>query len=341
MIREALERLVNRQDLSAAEAESVMGGIMRGEATPAQIAAVLTAFRMKGETVEEVAGCARAMRAAATPVACRAAVVADTCGTGGDGRQTFNVSTAAAFVVAGAGLTVAKHGNRAVSSRSGSADVFEALGVRLDLTPDRLSACLDEVGIAFLFAPALHPAMKHAIGPRREMGVRTLFNLLGPLANPAGARVQVLGVFSPDWVEPMARVLASLGTQGAFVVHGADGLDEFSTTGPNRAVRVAGGEVSPVVVDPAALGLPAARLDDLAGGDAVMNAALTVEVLKGARCPRRDVVLLNAAAVLVAAGTVPDWPAGLARAAESVDSGAAMRKLEALRRFCAGDGGRP
>ncbi len=335
MMRESLERLVNRQNLSAADAEAVMGEIMRGEATPAQIGAFLAALRTKGETVEEVVGCARAMRAAATPVPCRAAVVVDTCGTGGDGRQTFNISTAAAFVAAGAGLTVAKHGNRSVSSRSGSADVFEALGVRLDLTPDRLGACLDEVGIAFLFAPALHPAMRHAIGPRREMGIRTLFNLLGPLSNPAGARVQVFGVYSPDWVEPMARVLAGLGATGAFVVHGADGLDEFSTTGPNRAAQVADGAVRPLVVDPAELGLPAARLNDLAGGDAVMNAALTVEVLKGAPGPRRDITLLNAAAALVAAGTASGWKEGLSRAAEAVDSGAAMRKLEALRRFSA------
>jgi anthranilate phosphoribosyltransferase len=335
MIRDAIESLVNRRDLSAADAETVMGEIMRGEATPAQIGAFLAALRMKGETVEEVVGCARAMRAAATRVPCRAATIVDTCGTGGDGRGTFNVSTAAAFVVAGAGLTVAKHGNRSVTSRSGSADLFEALGVRIDLPVDRLAACLDEVGIAFLFAPALHPAMKHAIGPRREMGIRTLFNLLGPLANPAGARVQVLGVFAPAWVEPMARVLAELGTRGAFVVHGAGGLDEFSTTGPNRAAQVDGGEVRPVTIDPADLGLPQARIEDLAGGDAVMNAALTVEVLKGAPGPRRDVTLLNAAAALVAAGAAADWKAGLDRAAGSVDSGAAMRKLETLRKFSA------
>ncbi len=333
MIREALDRLVNRQDLTATDAETVMGEIMRGEATPSQIGAYLTALRMKGETVDEVVGSARAMRAAATKVACRAPLVVDTCGTGGDGRHTFNVSTASAFVVAGAGLTVAKHGNRSVSSRCGSADLFEALGVRIDLPPDRLAACLDEVGIAFLFAPALHPAMKHAIGPRREMGIRTLFNLLGPLANPAGAHVQVLGVFAPAWVEPLARVLAGLGSRGAFVVHGAGGLDEFSLAGPNQAAQLADGAVRPLVVDPASLGLPTARVEDLAGGDAVMNAALTVEVLKGEKGPRRDVTLLNAAAALVAAGMAADWKEGLSRAAGSVDSGAAMKKLEALRAF--------
>jgi anthranilate phosphoribosyltransferase len=333
MIREALDRLVRREDLAAAEAEAVMSEIMRGEATPAQVAAFLVALRMKGETVDEVVGCARAMRAAATKVPCRAATIVDTCGTGGDGAQTFNVSTAAAFVVAGAGLTVAKHGNRSVSSRCGSADVFEALGVRIDLPADRLAACLDEVGIAFLFAPALHPAMKHAIGPRREMGLRTIFNLLGPLTNPAGAQVQVVGVFAPAWVEPIARVLAELGTRGAFVVHGAGGLDEFSTTGPNRAAHVDGGEVRTLTVNPADLGLPAARVEDLAGGDAILNAALTVEVLKGSRGPRRDATLLNAAAALVAAGSAADWKDGLARAAEAVDSGAAMRKLETLRAY--------
>jgi anthranilate phosphoribosyltransferase len=237
MIKNALEKLVNRENLDATEAESVMSEIMGGQATPSQIAAFLVALRMKGESVEEVVGCARAMRAAATRVPCRAATIVDTCGTGGDGAGTFNVSSIAALVVAGAGLTVAKHGNRSVSSRCGSADLFEALGVKIELPADRLGACLDEVGIAFLFAPALHPAMKHAIGPRREMGVRTLFNLLGPLTNPAGAHVQVIGVFAPGWVEPIACVLAQLGARGAFVVHGAGGLDEFSNTGVNRVAH--------------------------------------------------------------------------------------------------------
>jgi anthranilate phosphoribosyltransferase len=332
-IKEALARVIERRDLSAAEAEAVMGGIMTGEATPAQIGALLAALRMKGETVAEVAGCARAMRAAATRVPCHAGLVVDTCGTGGDSRHTFNISTFAALVVAGAGLTVAKHGNRSVSSRCGSADVFEALGVRIDLPPDRLGACLDEVGIAFLFAPALHPAMKHAIGPRREMGVRTIFNLLGPLANPAGAHAQVVGVYDPRWVEPLARVLGDLGARGAFVVHGAGGLDEFSTTGPSTAARLEGGAVRMETIDPAALGLPEARIEDLAGGDAAANAALGMEVLRGAKGPRRDAVLLNAAAALVAAGAAPDWPAGLAKAAAAVDSGTAMAKLDALRAF--------
>jgi anthranilate phosphoribosyltransferase len=333
MIKNALEKLVNRENLDATEAESVMSEIMGGQATPAQIAAFLVALRMKGESVEEVVGCARAMRAAATRVPCRAATIVDTCGTGGDGAGTFNVSSIAALVVAGAGLTVAKHGNRSVSSRCGSADLFEALGVKIELPADRLGACLDEVGIAFLFAPALHPAMKHAIGPRREMGIRTLFNLLGPLTNPAGAHVQVVGVFAPGWVEPVARVLAQLGSRGAFVVHGAGGLDEFSNAGVNRAAQVDGGAVRNLAVDPADYGLPAAPPGSLAGGDALVNAALGVEVLKGARGPRRDAVLLNAAAALVAAKTAADWKEGLARAAASIDSGASLRKLDALREF--------
>ena len=231
MIREAIPRLIEGQDLTEAEAEGVMAQIMGGETTPAQIAAFLTALRIKGETVDEITGCARAMRRYATPVRPRTEILVDTCGTGGDGAHTFNISTTAAFVVAGAGLAVAKHGNRSVSSQCGSADLLQALGVNLELTANQVADCIDHVGFGFLFAPLLHPAMKYAIGPRREIGVRTVFNILGPLNNPASAAYQLIGVYDPDLTEPMAEVLRSLGGQGAMVVHGAHGLDELSTTG--------------------------------------------------------------------------------------------------------------
>jgi len=257
----------------------------------------------------------------------------DTCGTGGDGAGTFNISTVAAFVVAGAGLAVAKHGNRSVSSRCGSADVLEALGVRLDLTPDQVAACIDAVGIGFLYAPALHPAMKHASGPRREMGVRTVFNVLGPLANPAGAQAQVLGVYDPSLTEMMARVLSSLGCRDAFVVHGAGCLDELSTTGPNQVTELHEGSVRTFVLDPLTLGIPRATTDDLRGGDAQVNAQIARDVLNGAPGPRRDVVLLNSAAGLAAGGVADGLVNGLQMAAESIDSGRALKKLEALAAF--------
>jgi anthranilate phosphoribosyltransferase len=329
-IKQAIARLVQGQDLSETEAEAVMEQIMSGQATTAQIGGFLIALRLKGETVEEVTGFARAMRRNATPVRSRRPLLVDTCGTGGDGSGTFNVSTMAAFVVAGAGLAVSKHGNRSVSSKCGSADVLQALGVRLDLSPERVGDCIDQVGIGFLYAPLLHPAMKHAIGPRREMGVRTVFNILGPLTNPAGAQVQVLGVYDEMLTEVMARVLGSLGSQAAFVVHGAGGLDELSTTGPNRVSRLRDGQVRTTTLDPLDLGLPRAKPADLVGGDAGENAAIFRAVLSGEPGPRRDVVLLNAAAGLVAGGLADDLPHGLTLAAQSIDSGAAQSKLEAL-----------
>jgi len=329
-IREAIGRVVAGQDLSEAEAEAVMGQIMAGEATPAQIGAFLTALRLKGETVAEITGCARAMRAHATPVHPQRQDLVDTCGTGGDRTGTFNISTTAAFVVAGAGLGVAKHGNRSVSSRSGSADVLEALGVNLELTPEQVARCIDQVGIGFLFAPHLHPAMKHAIGPRREMGVRTIFNILGPLTNPAGAQRQLMGVYDPNLTSVLAQVLGGLGVQTAFVVHGADGLDELSTTGINRVSYLREGWVKDFSLDPAELGLPEARVKDLRGGTAEENAEITRAVLSGEQGPRRDVVLLNAAAALVVGGGVENMEEGLKRAAEAIDSGAALEKLEAL-----------
>jgi anthranilate phosphoribosyltransferase len=329
-IRQALGTVIDGRDLTATQAEAVMEQIMSGGATQAQISGFLIAIRCKGETVEEVTGFARAMRRKAVPVRPHRTLLVDTCGTGGDGCGTINISTMTAFVVAGAGLAVSKHGNRAVSSSSGSADVLEALGVRLDLPPEGVAACIDAVGIGFLYAPLLHPAMKHAIGPRREMGVRTVFNILGPLTNPAAAQVQMLGVYDPALTEMMARVLGALGSQAAYVVHGADGLDELSTTGPNRVTQLRDGAVRTFFLDPLDLGLPHARLEDLQGGDARQNAAVFRAVLDGAPGPQRDVVLLNAAACLVVGGLASELHAGLALAAQSIDSGAARAKLDAL-----------
>ncbi len=335
-VKESIACLLEQQDLGENEAEEVMEQIMTGQATPAQIAALLVALRIRGETVEEVTGFARAMRRNAIHIHPHSPLVMDTCGTGGDGQGTFNISTAAAFLVAGAGLTVAKHGNRSVSSRCGSADVLSALGVRLDLTPQETEECIDEVGIGFLYALSLHPAMKHASGVRREMGIRTVFNLLGPLTNPAGAQAQVLGVYDGSLTEFVAHVLAALGCRSAFVVHSADGLDELSTTGPNRVTRLKDGQIGTFTLDPQELGLPRARLDDLRGGDAAENAAIIRRVLSGEKGPARDVVLLNAAAALVAGGVASELREGIALAAESIDSGRAMAKLEALVNFSQG-----
>jgi anthranilate phosphoribosyltransferase len=334
MIREAIRKLLDKQSLTVQEAEGVMDQIMSGDATPAQIAGFLIALRVKGETVDEITGCARAMRRAAVRVTPQQPYLLDTCGTGGDGAGTFNISTTTAFVAAGAGLHVAKHGNRSVSSRSGSADVLTALGVNLDLTPEQVAGCLDETGIGFLYAPKLHPAMRHAIGPRRELGVRTVFNVLGPLTNPAGAQAQLLGVYDPALTETMARVLHDLGSRAAYVVHGHGGLDELTTTGPNR-VSSFGLNGRPGVhtetLDPRSLGLSMAQPEDLLGGEPKENAQITRDVLSGADCgPRRDVVLLNAAAALHVGGLAGDMQAGIACAQESIDGGAALRTLDAM-----------
>ena len=332
-IRKALALLIEGQNLSAADAETVMEQIMTGQATPAQIGGLLTALRTKKETIEEITGFARAMRRNAVAVSSHRTPLVDVCGTGGDGSGTFNISTAAALVIAGAGLAVAKHGNRSVSSKCGSADVLEALGVHLTLAPKVIGACIDEVGIGFLYAPQLHPAMKHAIGPRREMGIRTVFNILGPLTNPAGARVQVLGVYDAALTEVMAQVLHALGCEAAFVVHGGGGLDELSTIGPNKMTQLRDGEIRTFTLDPQSLGLPQATLSDLRGDDAGSNAAIIGDILTGTPGPRRDVVLLNAAACLVAGKKAADLAAGLTLAAESIDSGAARATLDALIAF--------
>jgi anthranilate phosphoribosyltransferase len=338
MIREAISQLLEGQSLSAEQAEGVMDEVMTGGATPAQIAGFLVALRVKGETVDEITGCARAMRRAAVAVRPERDGVVDTCGTGGDRAGTFNISTTTAFVAAGAGLRVAKHGNRSVSSRSGSADVLEALGVNLELAPEQIAGAIDEVGIGFLFAPRLHPAMRHAIGPRRELGVRTVFNILGPLTNPAGATAQLLGVYDPALTEPLACVLQELGSHAAYVVHGHGPLDELTTTGTNQVsyfgVGGAGQHVVTETLDPLALGFRRARCEDLRGGDPADNARITRDVLSGTdRGPRRDVVLLNAAAVLVVGGLTDGLEEGIVQAGESIDSGAALDKLEALVAF--------
>lgn len=336
MIKEAIAQVVSGKNLTEKEMTGAMAEIMGGLATPAQIASFITGLRMKGETVEEIAGAARAMREKAEKVSCASAVIVDTCGTGGDGAHTFNISTAAAFVAAGAGLTVAKHGNRSVSSACGSADVFTALGINVEVPAGVVTRCLDEAGFGFLFAPMLHPAMKHAIGPRREIGVRTIFNILGPLTNPADATCQLLGVYSADLTEVLARVLEALGSTRAFVVHGSDGLDEITMTGPTRVSELKGGRVATYDIRPEDFRLRTCPASDLKGGDPQVNAAIITEILGGANGPRRDVVLLNAAHAIVAGGKARDVREGIALASESIDSGRAKEKLDLLRRITAG-----
>ncbi|TYO95701.1 anthranilate phosphoribosyltransferase [Geothermobacter ehrlichii] len=343
MIREAIARVVEGEDLTEVEMIEVMNQIMGGEATPAQIGAFITALRIKGETVEEIRGAARVMRDRATPIRVGKTVdldrdeinldresILDTCGTGGSGTRSFNISTTVALVVAACGVRVAKHGNRSVSSACGSADVLEALGVNLELTPEQVAETIEQVGVGFLFAPALHGAMKHAIGPRREIGIRTIFNILGPLTNPAGADRQVLGVFRQDMVRPLAEVLAGLGCRKGFVVHGSDGMDEITLTGRTTMAAIVDGRVEPGEIDPAEFGFTCCRLEDLQGGDASRNAAIVREILGGAAGPKRDVVLLNAAYALVAADAAADPHQGLELAAAAIDSGRARQTLERL-----------
>ena len=344
IITEAVRALVERRDLTRIEAVAAMEAIMSGAATNAQIAAFLTALRMKGETVEELIGFAQVMRQKAVRVRTRGEEVAaltgtdremliDTAGTGGDAAGTFNVSTATAFVVAGAGLKVAKHGNRSVSSLCGSADVVETLGINLELGPAKVARCVDEVGIGFLYAPLLHTAMKHVMAARREMGVRTVFNMLGPLTNPAGANAQVIGVYSQALTEPLARVLAELGTIRAFVVHGADGLDEISNTGENQIAEVREGIVRTFKVRPEDFGIPRVAIGDLQGGDREENAQIIRQILQGESGAKRDIVVMNAAAALVVGGKAKDFKEGVALASHSIDSSAARAKLEALIEF--------
>ncbi len=344
MIKKAIAKVVERINLTESEMIEVMDQIMSGEATPAQIAAFITALRMKGETVDEITGAARVMRDRATPIRVGKGVldidrddinidqetILDVVGTGGDGTNSFNISTTVTFIVASCGVKVAKHGNRAVSSACGSADVLEALGVSLDVTPDTVERSIAEIGLGFLFAPALHGAMKYAIGPRKEIGIRTIFNILGPLTNPAGADCQVLGVYREDLVEPLALVLKKLGCKSGFVVFGRDGMDEITLTGETLIAEISREGVSLRTITPEELGFSRCQPGDLRGGDAVGNARIVRSILEGEKGPKRDVVLLNAAYALVAAGKAPDPAEGIRLAAEAIDSGLALAKLEEL-----------
>ena len=344
LITDALHQIANhRRSLSREQARELMSAVLAGQATDSQIAALLVALHMKGETVEEIVGFAEAIRAAAIPLNVndsaldvsgteRDALV-DTCGTGGDASNTFNISTATALTVAGAGVRVAKHGNRSVSSKCGSADVMEALGINIDLPPSRVAACLDKVGIAFLFAPAMHSAMKYVQPARRELRLRTVFNLLGPLTNPARAAAQGVGVYSKDLVEKVAEALCMLGLKRALVVHGSDGLDEITISGPTYVSEVRDGVVRSYEITPEQFGLKRSPIEELSGGDALVNAQIIIDLLAGERSPKRDVVVLNAAAALVAAGKFNSIAEALPSATASIDSGAAAAKLQALIEF--------
>ena len=326
---EAIEQLLAGKPLTREQARDVMNQVMAGESTPVQIAGLLIALRAKGETVEEMAGFVDSMRAHATPLSVPEGTI-DTCGTGGDRAGTFNISTAAALVAAGAGIPVAKHGNRAASSRCGSADVLEALGVDITLGPDGVRRCIDVAGVGFCFAPTFHPAMRHAGPARRELGVRTVFNVLGPLANPGRVRRQALGVGAPTLAPLMVRVLKDLGHERALVFFGEDGIDELTTTQPSRVFELKDGVVSEYELEPQELGIPRGRSEDLRGGTPPENAQLLRQVLDREAGPRRDIVLLNAAAAIIAAGRVNDWKEGLAMARESIDSGRARQALNRL-----------
>ena len=333
MIKDALAKLADRIDLSAPEAERVMCEIMDGTATSAQVAAYLMGLRQKGETVDEIVGSARAMRSRAARIRVGASIVVDTCGTGGDGANTFNISTTAAFVVAAAGINVAKHGNRSVSSRSGSADVLTALGVKIDLEPNRMVDCIDEVGIGFLFAPHYHSAMKHCAGPRQEMGIRTILNVLGPLTNPAGATHQVLGVYEAHKTEILGRVLMELGSQHCFVIHGMDGLDEITLSDRTKVSEGKGGVVSSYFITPEEFDVPRVPRKEFAGGLPEDNARVVKEILQGRKSAKRDIVCLNAAPAMVAGQKAKTLKEGFRLAQQTIDSGAAAEKLERLVAF--------
>ncbi len=337
MIADALRRLVDRESLTRTEMATTMEEVADGKVTPAQLGALLLGLRLKGETAEELTGAAQVMRSRLHRVKVDQKVFIDTCGTGGDGANTFNLSTAAAFVVAAAGVTVAKHGNRSVSSKCGSADVLEALGVRVTSDLGFAERCIEQLGIGFLFAPHHHPAFKAAAGVRRELGVRTMFNLLGPLSNPAGAQHQVIGVFASHWVPVVGEVLRSLGAVHTLVVHGS-GLDEISLSGPTRVCELKGGELREYSLTPEELGLPRCALEQLAGGDAAVNARILKDIFDGQRGPPRDAVLANAAAGLIVGEAVTDWREAVEKAAAAIDGGGAALKLEALVKLTSGGG---
>jgi len=337
MLKRFITKVVEGKDLTEKEAYKVMGTIMEGKVSPVQIASFLTGLRIKGETVKEITGFARSMRDKAIRIQAKnGECIVDTCGTGGDGSRTFNISTAVAFVAAGGGLSVAKHGNRSISSHCGSADVLEALGVNINLSPRRVQDCLQEVGLAFLFAPLFHPAMKHALGPRKEIGIRTVFNLLGPLTNPAGANAQVVGLYRGDLTHQIAEVLRGLGSRSAFVVHGEDGSDEISITGRTIVSELKKGSIEDYSLSPEEVGLKRASLKAIRGGAPDTNANILLRVFRRESGPHRDAVLLNASAVFVAAGKVSSLRDGIEMAKEPIDSGQAMRKLKELVKFTNG-----
>lgn len=333
-IKTAIAGLIEKKDLAETDMVAVMEQIMTGGASEAQIGSFLTALRMKGETVDEITGAARVMREKALKIDAGQGTVVDTCGTGGDGASTFNISTTAAFVAAGAGLTVAKHGNRAISSRSGSADVLKALGVNVETEVSRVEECLAKAGIGFLFAPAMHSAMKHVAGARRDIGVRTIFNVLGPLTNPAGSKRQVVGVYSRSLIEPIARTLKNLGAEKVFVVHGHDGLDEITVTGPTDVAFLDGGKIKTFTITPEQFGMPIHSPESIKGGDAEQNAKITMDVLNGQKGAHRDITLLNASAVICAGGLSEFIGDGLILAEKSLDSGNAAEKLNMLKSIC-------
>jgi anthranilate phosphoribosyltransferase len=333
MIKEAISKLIERKNLSIEEAKCVMKEIMSGETTPALISAYLVSLRMKGETVEEITGSADVMRENATLIKTKHSLVVDTCGTGGDKSDTFNVSTVSAFVVAGAGIPVAKHGNRAISSKCGSADLIEALGVKIDILPEKIEKCLDEVGIAYLFAPQLHTSMKYATPVRREIGIRTIFNILGPLANPARVKAQIIGVYAPHLVELIINVLKNLGHIHAFVVHGADGLDEISITGDTKVAELKEDKITIYYIQPEDFGIKPRKLDEIKGGTKEDNVKIAIGVLNGEKGAFRDMVLLNSSAGIVAGGKAETLLEGIKLAEESIDSKSAFKKLELLREY--------
>lgn len=333
MLKKAIQKLVEGKNLTEEEIMEAMNCIMDGEATQAQIGSFITALRFKGETIEEITGCAKVMREKAHRIAPEVEYSIDTCGTGGDGSNTFNISTAAAIIASAGGVTVAKHGNRSVSSRSGSADVLEALGVNITLSPEQVKECIEKIGIGFMFAPAFHKSMKYAAGPRRELGIRTIFNILGPLTNPANAKGQVLGVFHHSLTGPIANVLHNLNVERAMVVHGMDGLDEISTTAPTKVCEVRDGEVLDYEINPEKLNLKKASKEELVGGDAEVNARIIESIFKGEKSARRDAVVINAAAALYVGKAVVNIEDGIEMSMDIIDSGKAMRKLAEMREF--------
>ncbi len=331
MIKEAINSVVQGLDLSESEMTESMNEIMEGKTTEAQIASFLTALRIKGETVEEITAAARVMRDKATKIKAPENVI-DTCGTGGDLSHTFNISTTTAIVLASYGIPIAKHGNRLVSSQSGSADVLEALGIKIDLPPEKVEKCLFETGFGFLFAPLFHPAMKYAIGPRREMGIRTVFNVLGPITNPAGAKHQIVGVFSDRLTEPLAQVLGNLGAKNAMIVHGEDGLDEITITNGTKVSRFIDDRIENMYFSPEDFGLNRGKLEDIVGGNKDENARITISILKGEKGPKRDIVLMNSAAGVMVSDKNKDLKTGVEIVTEAIDSGKALKKLDEIRK---------